>query len=212
MLFKKRLRAFTLIEVAIVLMIVGLMAGAVLKGYDLLESAKMRAIIADVQRYQMAFNLYHEAYHALPGDDSKASSHFGTDVRNGNGNGYIDSDESVLVWQHLAKGGFISSESPPTSKMGGLFTVVFMPGGTLPGHWLMLGKENGPQANGGLLTPKQAQLLKNKMDAGVTSVQDGQVRFQEGNGYPTGKCVQGTAFNLNTSEPACIALFKINGF
>jgi hypothetical protein len=208
---KIRLPAFTLIEVAIVLMIVGLMAGAVLKGYDLLESAKMRTIVSDVQRYQLAFDLYHEAYNALPGDDPKAAEHFGTHTSNGNGNGFIDESEKNAVWEHLAKGGFVSCETPPTSKMGGRFTVVFQPNPLLSGHWLMLGKENGAQANGGLFTPKQAQQLKNKMDSGFTS-QEGQVRFQEGANYTSGQCIQGTGFNLSEKQQTCVALFRINGF
>jgi hypothetical protein len=209
---KIRLPAFTLIEVAIVLMIVGLMAGAVLKGYDLLEGAKMRAIVSDVQRYQLAFDLYHEAYNAIPGDDAKATEYFGPDVPNGNGNGYIDEGERQAVWQHLAKGGFIASESPPTSKMGGRFTVVFQPSVSLSGHWLMLGKENGTKADGGMFTPKQAQQLKNKIDSGIASNQEGQVRFQEGAGHSPGQCVQGRGFNLSVTAPTCVALFRINGF
>lgn len=60
----KKIKAFSLIEMSIVLVVIGLIAGAVFKGRELLENAKIRSIASDLQQYDMAINNYQETYHA----------------------------------------------------------------------------------------------------------------------------------------------------
>ena len=198
---------FTLIELAIVLMVIGIIAGAVFKGQDLLESAKIRSVMNDINRFRLAITMYQETYGALPGDDANARTHFGDDVTNGNGNGIIAGDESNAFWQHLNKAGQLSSPTAPTSKLGGKYSVVFQPNEHCQGHWLRLGKENGDQANGGLLTPKQAQLLKSKAEEGGNlNPTQGSIRIIEGEGVAGGQCVQGDHLNLGVDSPVCVVL------
>ena len=198
---------FTLIELAVVLMVIGIIAGAVFKGQDLLESAKIRSVMNDINRFRLAIHMYQETYGALPGDDANAVTHFGSGVANGNGNGIIEGDEVNAFWQHLNKAGQLGSPTAPTSKFGGKYSVVFQPNDACRGHWIRLGKENGDQANGGLLTPKQAQQLKSKAEEGGNlNPTQGNIRVMEGQGVPLGQCVQGDHLNLQVDSPTCVIL------
>ena len=85
---QKCVPAFSLIEMSIVLVVIGIIAGAVFKGQELLESAKIRSIVQDFQHYSLSVGIYQETYQALPGDDPKASLHF-AGIESGDGNGQI---------------------------------------------------------------------------------------------------------------------------
>lgn len=208
-LFSKNLAGFTMIELAIVLMVMGIIAGAVFKGQDLLEAAKVRAVLNDFNRFKTAVTHYQETYSALPGDDPYASNHFGVDASSGNGDGIIAGDsEERSFWVHLFKAGYINSDKTPSSKFGGRYSVISNPTDQMPGNWLQLGKENGSKANGGLFTPRQAQMLKSKAEDGGSSISpsEGTLRVIEGAGIPAGQCVQGGHFNLSVTAPVCVIL------
>lgn len=79
---------FTLIEIAIVLIIIGLLLGGVLKGQTMVKNAKIKRLAADAQGLAGATHAYVDSYWALPGDDA-AATRWGTDVRIGNGGGTI---------------------------------------------------------------------------------------------------------------------------
>lgn len=206
---KRHFAAFTLIEMAIVLMIIGMIAGAIFKGQDLLEAAKARAILNDFNHFRMAIQSYQETYGALPGDDPMASQRF-SQVNNGDGDGIIGISENINFWQHLYQAGQVSQPKAPTSKFGGKYSVVYKPFEGFDGRWLMLGKEmlNGSIANGGLLTPKQAQMIKSRADDGLyaTNPTLGSIRVTEGAGISKGQCVRNNFLNLDTKAPVCIIL------
>lgn len=106
----KKLSGFTFVEVAIVLIIIGLLLGAVLKGQELITNAKIKNLEGNFQSIAQAISIYQERYHALPGDDGNATR-FDSSIKKGNlsNNGKIDhlfdstteDDESRLVWLHL---------------------------------------------------------------------------------------------------------------
>lgn len=142
----KREQGFTLIEIAIVLVIIGLLLGGVLKGQELITSARVRNVISSQDGIKAAYFGFLDRYRALPGDYLTASAQanipgcggcFG-----GNGNGQIITDgtsaEAVHVWEHLSKAGFITGSyvsggataaattaNTPSNPYGSLIQLIF---------------------------------------------------------------------------------------
>jgi prepilin-type N-terminal cleavage/methylation domain-containing protein len=136
---------FTLIEIAIVLVIIGLLLGGVLKGQELITSARVRNLISQQDGIKAAYFGFLDRFRALPGDYSLASTNIANVAAgaNGNGNGQIRSvtggdaiDEYIAVWDHLSKAGFINGSysyaalpetpaSAPTSPYGRYLQVIY---------------------------------------------------------------------------------------
>jgi prepilin-type N-terminal cleavage/methylation domain-containing protein len=106
--FSRRQSGFTLIEIAIVLVIIGLLLGGILKGQELITSARVRNIIAQMDGTKAAFYGFQDRFRALPGDFSAASTQIDGASQDGNGNGVIAGTEAIAVWDHLSHAGFIN--------------------------------------------------------------------------------------------------------
>jgi prepilin-type N-terminal cleavage/methylation domain-containing protein len=116
---KKIQPGFTLVEIAIVLVIIGLLLGGVLKGQELVNSAKVKNLINDFRSISSFVHAYQDRFRALPGDDRSAATHLNggtkattpdeTHVGNARINGEWNSDrttdESFLFWQHVRLAG-----------------------------------------------------------------------------------------------------------
>ncbi|MEN6587355.1 MAG: prepilin-type N-terminal cleavage/methylation domain-containing protein [Sulfuricella sp.] len=109
---KNQQQGFTLIEIAIVLVIIGLLLGGVLKGQELITSARVRNMISQQDGIKAAYFGFLDRYRALPGDYSTATTNIKDTTANGDGNGQITdggtNKESILVWEHLSRAGFIN--------------------------------------------------------------------------------------------------------
>ena len=113
---KKASQGFTLIEIAIVLVIIGLLLGGVLKGQELITSARVSNLISQQDGIKAAFFGFQDRYRALPGDYAAASGNINCSggCLNGDGNGQIlqagtvTAREDLLVWTHLSAAGFIN--------------------------------------------------------------------------------------------------------
>jgi len=100
---------FTLIEIAVVLVIIGLLIGGVLKGQELINTARVRALSNTVDGITVAWFGFQDRYRAFPGDYTLASVNLRNVTTNGNGNGLISSDaERAMVWVHLKAAGYIN--------------------------------------------------------------------------------------------------------
>jgi prepilin-type N-terminal cleavage/methylation domain-containing protein len=197
LLLNKKIPGFSLLEVSIVLIIMGVMAGAVLKGHELLERSKLTTVIEDFKQYTQAIILYQETYSALPGDDNSASTHFGSTVENGNGNHIIDDHEESLFWEHLSAAKLISSPKSPVAPLGGIFNVKNVDGV----NYITLSK---PDFKGGL-TPKQALSLKKKARDG-NNPNEGHMIVQNGEGELG--CINGDQFNLSSDKTSCVIMMS----
>ena len=116
---------FSLVELSIVLVILGLLVGGVLAGQSLIRAAELRKVSSDVSRYNAALMTFRDKYFALPGDMSNASAFWGAadgstgltagcvtataaGTCNGNGDGQITrGPENYRLWQQLNLAGLV---------------------------------------------------------------------------------------------------------
>src|SRR5690348_15917103 len=91
---KRYTQGFTLIEIAIVLVIIGLLLGGVLKGQELITGARVRNLISQQDGVKAAFFGFQDRYRALPGDYASADTNINCTpaCSKGNGNGRIESN------------------------------------------------------------------------------------------------------------------------
>ena len=106
--FPRRQSGFTLIEIAIVLVIIGLLLGGILKGQELITSARVRNIIAQLDGAKAAVFGFQDRFRALPGDFSQAETQIAGASEDGDGNGVIAGNEAIAAWDHLSHAGFIN--------------------------------------------------------------------------------------------------------
>lgn len=191
---QKKIKAFSLIEIGIVLLVIGVLMTAVFKGKDVLFSAKLQTVAHEVSQIQNAYHEYIETYHAIPGDDPQASR-FGNNVQNGNGNRVIDTDEASLFWIHLNKAGLSKYEKEWPCKIGGVYHVVKDDHNA---NWLVIEGEGGS----GILTPKQAKSLEKKINQKDFKILNG----ANGNN----ECVTSDALNLKSDKEVCIVKVKLS--
>jgi prepilin-type N-terminal cleavage/methylation domain-containing protein len=128
---------FTLVEIAIVLVIIGLLLGGILKGQEMITQAKIKNIINDFNGLSAAMYSYQDRYRALPGDDLTAGTRWAGSFA-GNGNGQFDAQggahtapevynnvptavpaattpEVNLFWWHLRLAGFVPGSTAATA-------------------------------------------------------------------------------------------------
>jgi prepilin-type N-terminal cleavage/methylation domain-containing protein len=114
-------KGFTLVEIAIVLVIIGLLLGGILKGQEMITQAKIKNLISDFSGVSVAYHGYVDRYRKIPGDDGDAFGRWGAPVPNAPAAGAFNDgaitggyasttadDESRLFWLHLRRAGFVS--------------------------------------------------------------------------------------------------------
>lgn len=163
---------FTLVEIAIVLVIIGLLLGGVLKGTELIENSKVKRAANEINGITAAFYSYQDRYQRLPGDDGTAvqlrtrGANWVPITQGGNRDGVILSalgntftaptGEHVGLWQHLRAAGFISGNPAtpgvaalPINAFGGLigFTNAGVGNPAIGGRVLCLSQVPGKSAN-----------------------------------------------------------------
>jgi len=146
---------FTLIELSIVLVIIGLIIGGILFGKEMIKYASLRKIYTQSAEFASAVNTFKLKYSCLPGDCARATTFFGTDPEgcdpttldktakketcNGNGDGMVGDtgiNEPVLIWQHLASAGLIvSAFSGSLGSVDCCTPDINFPGSTVGGWW-----------------------------------------------------------------------------
>lgn len=129
---------FSLVELSIVLVILGLLTGGILGGQALIKAAELRAVSSEFSKWQTAVNAFQDKYIALPGDMENATQFWeradtgstsgdcanpatntgtGKQTCSGNGNGRLDLEyETYRFWQHLANAGLVNGEFSGVSE------------------------------------------------------------------------------------------------
>lgn len=139
-------RAFTLVELSIVLVIIGLIIGGVLTGQQIIQNARINNAVNGIQAYQAQYQTYAQNYGSPPGDDPSALTRFPSltqisNVSNGNGDGVIGTStsfdttsttgtaaESLSIWAHLRAAGLVKNQVTngttaiqPPNPFGGIY-------------------------------------------------------------------------------------------
>ena len=170
---------FTLVEIAIVLVIIGLLLGGVLKGTELIENSKVKKAASDINSVAAAYNGYIDRYRATPGDDGNLAAlqarggNWANVTQNGNRNGVLTAvaaqtfnggGEHDNFWQHLRAAGFLTGsvsdtgrDSLPRNAFGGLIGVT---------SEAVQGNLTGLKVCMNSVTGKAAAALDNQIDDG----------------------------------------------
>ena len=199
---------FTLIEIAIVLVIIGLLLGGVLKGQELITNARVRNIIAQQDGIKVAYFGFQDRYRGIAGDYTPALAAANIPGMNpcpaaavcgGNGNGLIEAagNENIAAWMQLTRAGFVTGNydgvpgggpvetatNSPTNPYGGFMQVIF---------------DAVYQGNGGV--------SRNNVKTGggipATLLAEVDRKIDDGNGN-TGE-FRFSTFGLGAAPPACV--------
>lgn len=183
---------FTLVEITVVLVIIGLLLGGILAGREVIFNSKVKSLEKDVDGIRAAIYTYQQRYRALPGDDPTANKKFGSDITvsaskgDGRINGIFqsttDTDESRIAWTHLRAAEIVvgsptSFEQPLNAFQGisGISSETAVLGGrslvTLTGVFIGLTQ----------IPPKAAIILENRLDD--NQPHNGVIQTDSPNGY-----------------------------
>jgi prepilin-type N-terminal cleavage/methylation domain-containing protein len=219
----RKKRGFSLVELAIVLVIMGLLAVGATSGRSMLRAAELKTVISNVETYKIALDNFKLQYEGLPGDLKNATS-FWAGATNGNGDGKIgtgavtDDTEAYYIWDHLSKAQLVSGvfsgsgtaavigTNVPAAKSvtGAGYSIVYQAspfsyadelGRSFSANYIILGANHASDnyLSTSSLNPDDAFYIDSKIDDGTPDF--GTVLGGLGNGA-SGTCTTGSAPNI----------------
>ena len=172
-------KGFTLVEIAIVLVIIGLLLGGILKGQELINNARVRAIADRSNSLKSAWYAFIDRYQAIPGDFTQATRYVPNASANGDGDGKLTETDSPLVFNHLSGAGLLrcavctgnsdrisNSNNSLVNLYGGVMSIFSNSQNYLA--------PNGPGGNRKLMTHTGSRLPSNIVSEVDRKVDDGQ--------------------------------------
>ena len=197
---KSQQSGFTLVEIAIVLVIIGLLLGGILKGQELINSAKVKNLITDMRNIQTQIYGYQDRFKQLPGDDVRVTTNLsGATLATGgtSGNGQIEgamfpaaasTEESAVFWQHLRLANLASGPTAltdaqyyPLNANNGRIGVNTATAAQL---WIATMPTGGTQICMKQITGRFAKQIDTALDDGVSNT--GSVRYTLDSGTAVG--------------------------
>jgi prepilin-type N-terminal cleavage/methylation domain-containing protein len=206
---------FSLVELSVVLVIIGLIIASIAGGSHLLYTAKLNNVISELRGYETAIDSFRNTHNYWPGDMPNAEDYWGTyhatnnptGVNNGDGNEDVNSaPEKFQAWSHLSKAGLIKGDYDGTGSVNGdgvggvniplsagVDDLTYFINGTTTydttGLYIVAKKGGG---FGGILKPEDVYYIDKKIDdgdSGITSAGTGSVFAIRGNSAGAGECV-----------------------
>ena len=236
---RKSEAGFTLVELAIVMIIIGLLIGGILKGQELVANAQVTATIAQIKGIDGALSTFRDKYSALPGDMNNPGDRLrdcaGDCDTDGDRNGRIDepglglapgpADEGLVAFRHMAAADLITGvqidgeeffgEALPEAKMGGGFWLGF----TADGQAEEIAAAEVMRAGHYLVYNGVVEDVGE--DAGITAAQAGQVDRKMDDGDPVGGSTRAPDsngcrnandnYNENDDGAACSLYIRVQG-
>lgn len=229
---------FTLVEISLVLVIVGLLTGGILGGQALIRASEMRAQLKDFSTISTAHHAFRDKYNCIPGDCRDVSSYFPA-IANGNGDGMVyvwpssGTNEGATYFQALETSGLIDARRAPGAlaqeyrgaRLNSSTSFSYInyfdryPGGgyspsTLLGSgiaWIhFASNSNSPWANGAALRPEDAWNFDVKTDDGQP-LTGNFLTVAGGTGASSvhPDCISGGAYVLSATGITCRIIVKI---
>ncbi len=173
-IFSTPRRGFTLVEIAIVLIVIGLVVGVITVGKEMMNVARIHRLGSQVTQIQTAINQFQSQYDCAPGDCTNISS-FGLGT-NGNGNRVLDNGEAMEVIPQLIAAKLLVGDAPASlwyqlqTPIPGIQASVGNAGQTSwnPGNFhLRMGKASGNGMIGVGFIPYVLRDIDAKFDDGV---------------------------------------------
>lgn len=222
-------KAFTLVELAIVLIIISFLVVAAMSGGELLKVSKLQSAISEIESYKIAIDNFKTQYEALPGDIKNATS-FWAGAPIGNGNGQIgtnvisDATEPIYAWNHLALSKFIpgtytgsgaslvlGTNAPASKYIEGAGIMILYSSApwsyvdalsrSFPSNYIALGKNTACcNLPESALKPTDAHYIDSKFDDGTPDF--GKILAGSGT---TGTCTTGVAPNIIYATTAAVS-------
>jgi prepilin-type N-terminal cleavage/methylation domain-containing protein len=204
---------FSLTEMSVVIVIIAMIVAGVMKGSNLIESAKLRSIIAESAEYKIALNSFVAKYVQYPGDFNGAVAFWGAAKNaDGDNDGKIEFVNTLATpvyegyrsWQQMAyakmlKSPYLGTQTTsaaaveidvPKSKSGGGYFLEYGVFGMSNANSLILGMPTASTTTiltNGVFTASQAEDIDAKIDDGNPS--GGAVRGKDGSSSATEACV-----------------------
>lgn len=230
---KSEISGFTLVELAIVIVIIGLIVSGVVGGRSLIVSSERNKIISETRGFNTAIKAFFLEYDGLPGDLRDAASYWGS-TSNGNGNRRIDyngsfigTGEEHLAWQHLTLAEILPGSyngtggdlgSIPQSEVYGYYRIgyqedIYNRYGTMVSlNSVELSADTG-KPNGPVISLKNLVAIDKKVDDGKASRGNVMGFNEEGNATCTDNDIDdSTADYLSVSgtDKTCKAYFVLD--
>ena len=211
-------KGFSILEISIVLIVIGILAAGVLKSTYLVDDAKINIVIKQINDYKMAVNAFNEKFNAFPGDFNGARQQIDPTLpaeAEGQDTGILEGDPfepnkgAQRFWTQLRATGLAKfKDTFPRTKLGGYFGVQYIENfNGQSGHWLVLGNKGEQGQARALFTPQQALHIDKTLDDGVANSGIVQARGED---PANDKCLATRDYNVTNKSKVCILYVKLD--